>query len=620
MLIDRLWAQQPGKFFCISTKSATGKWRDTFFPRKRIKDIAEFIEENKDKDVYFCPHGFSEPRRLKIHAVLPKMLWADMDEADPRSIKIKPTIALESSPGRFVGLWMTDQTVTEALNRRLTYSMGNDPSGWDLTQVLRVPGTTNYKYQSLPRVRTLWIDGPDYALKSLEKQLPEDDEEESDSVEESDAAEVFKEYEKKMPHWLRKELINGKPTPGQRSEMIWKLQNTLIELGISRDEAFLLIKSSPWNKFRGRHNENEQLRRELDKIINKKMRNKKVDDEKPKGDGYKFLMESMEDVEEENIDWIWYPYLAKGELTILEGDPGLGKSYLAQMVASHITDGRQLPSVKKLDPVKGKVAYFDIENSAGSVTKKRLKENGCENMKNFFQDEQPFSIDDHERLEDVFDAIERLRPKLVVFDTLNTYIGKADTYKSSESTQAFGTFREIAKRFNCSVLVLRHLTKSTKERALYRGQGSIAFAGLARVVITVGVVPDDDDMRAFAITKINVTKPPKAMSFRIVALPDTVQSQDRSKFEWGEFLDMTSDDLISAPIKGGTSDKDDAGAFLKDVLADGEEVEFKRIEKMAEARSISTRTLQRAADELGIKKKSKGFGSKKISMWSLPND
>ena len=120
-----------------------------------------------------------------------------------------------------------------------------------------------------------------------------------------------------------------------------------------------------------------------------------------------------------------------------------------------------------------------------------------------------------------------------------------------------------------------------------------------------------------AITKINVTKPPKALSFRIVGLPDTLKAKDRSKFEWGEFVDLSSDDILGAPTKQGASDKEDATTFLKELLAD-EEIDSRRIIKMAEARSISSRTLQRAADELGIKRRSKGFGSDKHSVWSLP--
>ena len=101
------------------------------------------------KNVYWCPHGFSKPRRKKQYAVLPALLWSDMDEAHP-NLQFKPTIAIESSPDRYVGIWECDATVSEGLNRRLTYHIGADKGGWDLTQVLRTPGTLNYKYDPPP--------------------------------------------------------------------------------------------------------------------------------------------------------------------------------------------------------------------------------------------------------------------------------------------------------------------------------------------------------------------------------------------------------------------------------------------------------------------------------------
>lgn len=610
MLITRLWKAQGGKYFCISTKSASKKWHDEFFSKSEFKEVQEYIDDNRDKDLYFCPLGFTKRSRMKEYACLPKMLWSDMDEANPSKVKVKPSIAIESSPGRFVGLWLTDKPVTEELNRRLTYFIEADPSGWDLAQVLRIPGTKNYKYISQPRVRTLWIDGPEYDLKELEKKLPElDDAEDEDG---GSAADILHEYENKLPQWVRREILNGKPTEGKRSEMFWKLGSTLLEAGMTRSEAFTLLKASPWNKFSGRRNEDEQIRRELDKSARRHLKSGGKTEEPSK---YKFLQESMEEVEEENLDWIWYPYLARGELSILEGDPGLGKSYLAEMAGGHFVDGIRLPSVKKLPKVKGKVAYFDIENSAGTVTKKRLTENGFENLRDYYQDEQPFTIDNDEHKIAVMDAIEKLKPILVVFDTLNTYIGKADIHKSSESQQALGWFREIAQRFNCSVLVLRHLTKGTKTAAIYRGQGSIAFAGLARVVMTVGVVPDDPDTRAMTVTKINVTKPPKALTFYIEELPDTVKSQDRSRFKWGEFVDLTSDEMLSAAPEKDTS-KGEAQGLLRDMLSDGA-VSVEKLERAAEARSISIRTLHRAADEIGVVKKQSGFGKEKVSLWSL---
>lgn len=616
MIIDRLWKNQPGKYFCLSTKSATKKWRDHFFTKNELKDITEFLDRNNDKDIYFCPHGFNKDRRLKPHTAPPKLLWADLDERDPRKVKIRPTVAIESSPGRYVGLWVMDRPVTEELNRRLNYYLGSDKSGWDFTQVLRVPGTINYKYNASPKVKILWSDGPEYTVAELEKRLPRD-QVNTDAGTESDAAAVFKKYERKLPHWCRRELISGKPTPGKRSEMLWKLEQTLIEKGLTTDEAFVLIKASPWNKFKGRRTEDEQLKRELEKAINHHFKASKpvIDDD----DGVnRLLFRSMAEVEEEEINWIYYPYLARGELTILEGDPGLGKSYLMQMICAHVCDGKKLPCVKHMKPVQGRIVYFDVENSSGTVTKKRLMNNNLENQQNFIQVEEPFSIDDEDALDEIYDYFDSHRPVVAVFDTVNTYIGGADAFKSHEVQQTLIHFKEIAKRFNCSVVVLRHLTKSSKERALYRGQGSIAFTGMARVVITVGTMPDEEDMRAMAVTKINVAPTPQALTFSITALPDTLKSQNRSKFEWGEFVDTTSEEIINVN-QNPLGEKKAAIEFLEDVLDEGE-MELKRIEKMAEARSINGRTLRRAADQIGVKKRVTGFGQSRVAYWRLDDD
>lgn len=624
-VIDHLWSQQPGKYFCLATKSESGKWREHFFSREEIKNTRKFIRDHRDDDIYFCPHGFSRPERKKEYAVRPNMLWADMDEINPNEIDVRPTIAIESSPNRFVGLWMIDQQMTEELNRHLTYAIGADKSGWDLTQVLRVPGTINYKYKEQPRTRALWTNGDGYRVRDLIKRIGEPEEE--IETEESDAAAVYKKWERKLSHWLRRELINGKPTRGKRSEMIWKIGNALLEAGLPQADALTLLAASPWNKFKGRRNEFEQLERELDKALNKHMNGHKhsgtkesdEDDEDYNGS---IVFQSLDEAEEEFMDWIYYPYLALGELTIMEGDPGLGKSYLAQMIAKAICDGERLPCVdKRHSPVKGRVVYFDMENSIGTVTKKRMSANGLVNMQSFEQCEVPFSIDDEDSMDEIYEHLEKVQPKLVVFDTLNTYIGKSDTFKGSEAYQAFGKFRQLAKDFDCAVLVLRHLTKTNhSSRALYRGQGNIAFSALARVVITVGVDPQDQDTRVMAVTKLNVARVPQALTFTIESIPDTKHHKDRSRFVWGEFTDLTSDDILSSDRDNDTGNRQkQATDFLKEVLANGP-VEFNKITRMAEARSIALRTLKRASESLNIKKVANGFGRNKVSTWALPDD
>jgi hypothetical protein len=607
MLVTRIWQHQPGKYFCISTKSGTGAWKDHFFTRSEFKNIAKFLSEHSDRDIYFCPSGLKSPSRKKEEAVLPNLLWADLDEADPRQIKPKPTIAFESSPDRYVGLWLIDKPMSADLNRRLTYAVGADKSGWDLTQVLRFPGTVNYKYAATPKVRILWSDGESYRLADIEKMLPSS--KDAGSSDDNVASEIYKRIEKKLADWARRAILTTNAT-GDRSEMLWKLECHMIEKGCTREETFTVLWNTAWNKFRDRAGGEDQMRHELDKIINKKV------SPPPDSNGHRIIVRSMDEVEEEKIDWLYYPYLARGELTLLEGDPGLGKSYMLQMISAHICDGRPLPCVKKMPPCQGKVLYFDLENSAGTVTKQRLISNGIAHLENYIQCEEPFSIDDEEAMNEVYGHMERHRPVLVAFDTVNTYLGGADMYKGHEAQKMLVRFRNLAKRFNCAVVAVRHLTKSTKERALYRGQGSIAFAGIARIIMAVGQDPEDPDTRVMAVSKINFAKVPRSLRFNIDVLPDTLKEQDRSRFVWGDFGDHTADDILAAPEKTN-SNKEDAKEFLVDQL-NGHEVDFDKLRNMATSRGIPERTLQRVATSIGVVKKVIGFGKARHSLWSMP--
>lgn len=611
MLATKLWKKQKGEYFCLSTKSITGKWKDHFIKRGKWVDAENLIANNRDKDLYMCPHGFSEPKRLKTSSVDPCLLYSDMDECDPHTVPIKPTIAIESSPGRYVGYWVTDKPASEELNRRLAYMLKADLSGWDRTQVLRVPGTRNYKYASKPRVKVLWKDGPTYTIEKLEKLVPQLSSAKTDQELDEDAANVYKRYEKIIPRKLRREITQGNPKVGKRSEVLWKMQNDLLELGLSREEVFTLIWSSPWNKFSA-----ERLWAELDKALDqhfKKYTAKEIDEDTK----WKPLAKPISETEIENIDWVIPGFIANREMTIVEGDPGLGKSYFMQMVAGLLCDGKQIPCFPAYEVMGGTVAYFDTENTASTVTKSRLTDNRIENQNKYFQEEHQFSLDQEEKWEQVVDRLEALRPRLVVFDTINTYIGSTDTYRSSETQQAMGRFKEIATRFNCSVVVLRHLTKGGSDKAIYRGQGSIAFAGAARVVATVSTLPDDEDLRVVSCTKNNISAFFPSFTFSIRGLPNKNGRTNRSRLEWGDVVDLTSDQIMSAPKNDDqATSKAKAADWLRETLRDGQ-IESGKLFRMGEARGFTQSAIKRAADKVGIQKDQVGRGNGKRSFWSL---
>lgn len=146
-------------FVFLSLRQGPNEWRDLGFRYRR--DTLE-LPDSSLGDVYFCPIMFERPRRRQEWALPSCWLYADLDTVEPErnAAELSPTMAWESSPDRYQALWHIDTQLSpsthQILNRKLTYALGADKGGWDITQVLRVPGTINHKYDEKPEVKLLW--------------------------------------------------------------------------------------------------------------------------------------------------------------------------------------------------------------------------------------------------------------------------------------------------------------------------------------------------------------------------------------------------------------------------------------------------------------------------------
>lgn len=227
----------------------------------------------------------------------------------------------------------------------------------------------------------------------------------------------------------------------------------------------------------------------------------------------------------------------------------------------------------------------------------------------YLQETRRFSIDSEEERERVWEALSRVKPVLIVFDTINTYIGKADTNQGSQTQQNFMWFREMAQEFGSAVLVLRHLTKGTREKAMYRGQGSIAFTGVARIEITAGHHPEEEGTRIIAMDKTNLAPFPPALQYHIDK--DKVRGRDVARFSFGNYdHTVTAEDIVSAVparAKAGNTDVD-IMTFVEDALRDGP-MNFDDIMRMAESRAFSVEAVRRAGKKMSVKRRGK--------VWSL---
>lgn len=251
-----VWSEQGKGWGFICLKTGPTNWRDIAY---KVPDELDRVRVPNpgEGDVYFTPNLFSRPRRNKELMLESCFLYADLDQVDPWSIddEWEPSIAWESSPGRFQALWRVGQHLTPDthafINRRLTYMLKADRGGWDSTQVLRVPGTVNHKYPERPQVKLLWFTTDRQTRdwkKVLDHKMP--------AVPKFTAKRIDK---RKLPAGIRAKL-GAKSANGDRSRVLWRLERQLLQLGYTEGQVYLLVKPTVWNKFAP---DDDRLRQEI---------------------------------------------------------------------------------------------------------------------------------------------------------------------------------------------------------------------------------------------------------------------------------------------------------------------------------------------------------------------
>lgn len=596
-------------YFCVSTKSvSTQKWRDNLFQWPQEKnDLGDFLKEHPSKkyDLYFCPVPFKGPQRNREDALPSRLLWADLDEAQPKKCDPVPQIVWRSSPGRYASLWYMNQKLRgkslEQVNRNLTYASGADKSGWDLTQVLRVPNTINHKYPKKPVGKLLWFKTNKYPLSKFPDEAPNPT---------LDAGEVLRQVKSKIKPSTYRLLTKKRATKGSRSDVIWKLENLLSEQGVGFDEIFTLIKSSVWNKFSGRRDEDGQLRRELQKVEARAQRPQLADidevDEKPID---KII--NCKNIKAEKINWLWYPYIAKGKLTLLEGDPGLGKSWLVIGLCSLLSRGKKLP-MQTAPSGKQTVLIMTSEDGIGDTIVPRIE--SCKGHKRYFNViEQPMNFGE-DGIDEVQECVEALKPDILVIDPILAYLGTGvDMNKASETRPVLSRLHLMAQEFNMAVIGIRHLTKSTHDNPMMRGQGSVDFVAVSRSLLMVMKHPEDDKRRLLTHAKCNIAPMGKTVEY-------IIDFENKPAFKFGDFIDMTATEIAHATKEnhknnaaGGGTTKETVKTFLEEALADGP-VPLRDIKEQAEIQSISWSLVEKVQRDEGIVKVMR----RGVKMWELP--
>lgn len=311
----------------------------------------------------------------------------------------------------------------------------------------------------------------------------------------------------------------------------------------------------------------------------------------------------MSDVELTPVEWLWKPYLPFGKLSVLQGNPGEGKTYFAMHLAAACTNGKLLPNMERMEPFN--VIYQTAEDGLGDTVKPRLIEAGADLDRVLVIDDSDVQLTlSDERIEK---AIVENNARLVIIDPIQAYLGAdVDMNRANEVRPIFMRLGQVAQRTGCAILLIGHLNKAAGMQSLQRGLGSIDIAAAVRSVMFIGKLKHDPTMRILTHEKSSLAPPGASLAFSL---------GDEGGFRWVGEYDITADEMLSGIEPQRETKTQQAKDLICTLLAGGKQVLSEDIDKAALERSIPSRTVRDAKRELGDALKSKIVEGRKKVFW-----
>ena len=311
----------------------------------------------------------------------------------------------------------------------------------------------------------------------------------------------------------------------------------------------------------------------------------------------------MSDVELTPVDWLWKPYLPFGKLSVLQGNPGEGKTYFAMHLAAACTNGKLLPNMERMEPFN--VIYQPAEDGLGDTVKPRLIEAGADLDRVLVIDDSEVQLTlSDERIEK---AIIENNARLVIIDPIQAYLGAdVDMNRANEVRPIFMRLGQVAQRTGCAILLIGHLNKAAGMQSLQRGLGSIDIAAAVRSVMFIGKLKHDPTMRILTHEKSSLAPPGVSLAFSL---------GDEGGFRWVGEYDITADEMLSGIEPQRETKTQQAKDLICTLLAGGKQVLSEDIDKAALERGIPGRTVRDAKRELGDALKSKIVEGRKKVFW-----
>ena len=298
----------------------------------------------------------------------------------------------------------------------------------------------------------------------------------------------------------------------------------------------------------------------------------------------------MEDVVSKEVEWLWYPYIPYGKITIIERDPGEGKTTLVLKLAAALSRGLPLPcdDDKEYEPIH--IIYQTAEDGIEDTIKPRLEKAGadCSMIRVIDETDKELSMTD-DRLEQ---AIIETKARLIILDPIQAYIGATvDMHRANEIRPVLKHLGIIAEKHNCAIILIGHMNKASGSKSTYRGLGSIDIQATARSVLLVARLRDKPNIRIMAHDKSSLAPAGDAIGFEM--------TEDNGMVCIGPY-DITIDELLSGNEGRGKKKLDIAENFIKEYFGTNKVIPSNEIMIEAVKRNIKRNTLLSAKKKLGI--------------------
>ena len=288
-----------------------------------------------------------------------------------------------------------------------------------------------------------------------------------------------------------------------------------------------------------------------------------------------------------DVDWLWYPYIPFGKITLLQGDPGCGKSTLMMSIVSAISNGSfSLDGRKMKKPMH--VIYQCSEDGAGDTIKPRLNAAGADCRNIGFLDEETdwLTLGD----EKIRRAIADFNAKLLVIDPVQAYLGDADISNATGMRRMLRRLAIWATLYDCAIVLIGHLNKKVGTKELYRSLGSIDIIAAARSVLQIS--PSDNDPEVIVMRHIKSSLAPRGREQFF-----SIDAQHR--IQWLEFEgDEPAVEWTVPPVR---KNKQVQAAEMLRMMLGSEPMKASEVQSLFSRVDISERTLLSVKKELGIR-------------------